>query len=1148
MTNARRVQHARVEELERALALISTACLGIVDNSGELLSWNNAAEFATNVPRELAVGKSIAQLFVLNDLDWAKVSRTGQTFEIRLQHETNCPKQDFAATLREIDESIFLFEFSPNPQREPSLLQPSKPNTLLNEAVTGDLERDKFHSRTEIAETLELAKFSIDQAVESIFWIEPDGTIAYANESAAKTLGYAQSELIGLTVPEIDPNFPADAWPSHWEEVKARKSFTFESDHVTRHRGVIRTEVTVNYLVFNGREYNCAIMRDISERHRIAEALRESDKHLRQLADAIPQMVWIASPDGALVYLNSKAYEYTGVPSGQLEGWSWGDVIHPDDLNQLLFFWSEAIRSEVPLDIEFRIRRFDGSYRWHIGRQYPSRDASGRVVTWYGTCTDIQDLKQSTQAILDREKLLRIVTDSAEVGLFVINTDFEFLFMNDACGSLLELEPQFAVGQSAISLIGNEYDEFLGVLELAFSGWSPRHEFAFRSQVTPEKVTWIRAKCTPSIDKDNNLTVVAVLSDISADRHQEEAMRSSEERYRRLVDVLPDAVLIVSRGRITFFNPTCTKLLQADSTNRLLGSDPLELFHPDQRELVRYRINKVTSTGEPSAWPEELTVVSKQKEIPVHVVATPISQNDSTTVLLCLHDLTERERTTKVLKSVLYSVRDAIMTVDEQGRVLMSNPAAESLFRYQNRNLVGLDASTLFVNLDTVTSGSLRALLSLETQHATSRSWTELVGNRSDGTKFPVELTVTKFISEGQLRFTLVARDISTRKQLEEQFRQSQKLEAIGRLAGGIAHDFNNLLTVINGYSDLLLFGMRSESEFFEPLQAIRAAGDRAARLTGQLLAFGRRSLVEPQLVSLNHLIDDSVTLLRRLIGENVNLVLNLSKTPVYINADLGQLEQIIMNLVVNARDAMPQGGTIAIETDQIGIKESRNGILNRNSTRFAVLSVTDDGIGMPETIRQKIFEPFFSTKEFGKGTGLGLAVVHGIVEQCGGFIEVDSYEGTGTSFRLFFPASDSTTPEQSLDTIDETRGTETILVVEDEEVVRRIIRLTLESKGYNLLVASTPIEALEILKMHVGKLDMLISDLVLPQMNGRELSELVREVIPNLPVLFISGYTDDASIRTGIELSLHHFLGKPFGPLELSRKVRSVLNEIHRS
>jgi PAS domain S-box-containing protein len=406
---------------------------------------------------------------------------------------------------------------------------------------------------------------------------------------------------------------------------------------------------------------------------------------------------------------------------------------------------------------------------------------------------------------------------------------------------------------------------------------------------------------------------------------------------------------------------------------------------------------------------------------------------------------------------------------------------------------------------------------------------------RANGTVLRVDVSTRRITYAHRTAVLAIYRDVTDRESLEERLRQAAKMEAVGQLAGGVAHDFNNLLTVINGYADVLGDGLPPEDPMAGMVAEIRAAGTRAADLTRQLLAFSRKQILRPQLVHLGRLVENLRKMLARLIGEDIRLVTVIDPNLSVVRADPGQLEQILLNLVVNARDAMPRGGTLTIECRNVSEAISR-------SIR---LSVSDTGVGMNEEVKARIFEPFFTTKAPGKGTGLGLATVFGIVQQSGGRIQVQSRPGVGTTFQIDLPATGSIAeaPASQVTRPLPSRGSETVLLVEDEGAVRMLALHALQTNGYAVLDAETGEQALHVVQTFGVPVRLLVTDVVMPGLNGRELAERLQNSQPSLRVLYMSGYTSDEIVRRGIEADRVNFLQKPFTPQTLIRKVREILD-----
>jgi PAS domain S-box-containing protein len=387
--------------------------------------------------------------------------------------------------------------------------------------------------------------------------------------------------------------------------------------------------------------------------------------------------------------------------------------------------------------------------------------------------------------------------------------------------------------------------------------------------------------------------------------------------------------------------------------------------------------------------------------------------------------------------------------------------------------------------------------------------------------------------------------DVSDHRRAEEQLRQAQKMEAVGRLAGGIAHDFNNILTIINGLTELVMTSTSANSPAMKHLHQIARAGDRAAALTRQLLAFSRKQILQPVVLDLNALIVEAVRMLQRLLGEHIDLTTSLDPMLYRVKADPGQIEQILVNLLVNARDAMPQGGSIKLQTYNVELDEPF--AREREEVRpgsYVMLAVTDTGCGMDEATRLRIFEPFFTTKEVGRGTGLGLAMVYGIVKQSGGHIDVYSEPGRGTSFKVYLPRASASSEGQAVANFSQPcRGTETILVVEDDEAIRNLVRVALQSHGYTVLEAADGAAGLRISQDWCAPIHLLVTDMIMPGISGRQLATTLVAARPDLKVLFFSGYTEDSMLRNGLLRPGIAFLQKPFTPTVLARKVRDTLD-----
>ncbi len=573
------------------------------------------------------------------------------------------------------------------------------------------------------------------------------------------------------------------------------------------------------------------------------------------------------------------------------------------------------------------------------------------------------------------------------------------------------------------------------------------------------------------------------------------------ELLQRAIEDAADAVFLTNReGVITFVNRAFTELYgyTADevvgrTTPRLLKSGVHTADHYTRFWQTLLREGRVT-----------MEMVNRTKDgrlVAVECTASRVVDGATLVGYLAVQrDLTARRRAEEAMHLVqacLESAADAIYWIDEHGRIVYANRAAERMTGYTRAELQQMTVGELDLHVD---NERLRESLQETKEHEAVTVESEQ--RCKDGTVIPVEVAAAKLTFAGRVYGCAVVRDLSARRQLEAELRQAQKMEAIGRLAGGIAHDFNNLLTAILGYAELLRERLADRPDALADLEEIRKAGDQATALTRHLLAFSRRQALKPEVVDLNELVAHSGKVIQRLVGEDIVVETELAPSPVKVKVDRGQLEQVLLNLVVNARDAMPHGGRLTIETTTklVDKREAR-----RRQARpgpCAVLVVRDTGCGMTPDVMAHIFEPFFTTKEAGKGTGLGLSTVYGIVKQSGGFVTVDSAVGQGSTFRVFLPllAQPPETARPGSQAPGAQNGSETILLVEDEAPIRSLVQKVLERRGYTVLAAADATEALRLAERHDGPIHLLLSDIVMPGLSGVDLAQRILATRPTIP------------------------------------------------
>ncbi|MGZ9148975.1 MAG: response regulator [Candidatus Deferrimicrobiaceae bacterium] len=595
-------------------------------------------------------------------------------------------------------------------------------------------------------------------------------------------------------------------------------------------------------------------------------------------------------------------------------------------------------------------------------------------------------------------------------------------------------------------------------------------------------------------------------------------------------------------------------------TTRKALSDPNAFWDvvyedPVFREEIRKRVLEDCASDDPARMHWEDVPITRQGEETVFINARNTPVPEKSLMISTVWDVTERKRAedalreserksrrlTRQFNALLDTIPDNVTRQSPDLRVIWANRGAAAGLKKEATDLVGRHCYTLWHDR-TSPCERCPVLKTFRTGDPALETITTPDGKTWELRSVPVKE------AGSVVEVVEIARDVTEHMKLEEQVRQSQKMESVGRLAGGVAHDFNNLLTVITGYSELLLQKVGEKSPMRRDVEEIKLAGERAASLTQQLLAFSRKQIIEPKVVHLDHLVAELHKMLGRLIGENIELQAITGKSLGSVKVDPGQFQQILMNLAVNARDAMPDGGKIVIETANVDLDAGYCALHpNVNPGRFVMLAVSDTGMGMSEEVKAHIFEPFFTTKERGSGTGLGLATTYGAVHQAGGFIEVYSEVGIGTTFKVYLPRveEEAASPAGDERPTDLPGGTETVLIVEDEGILRNLCVQILERLGYGVLQARNGADAIGEAQGHGDRIDLLLTDVVMPGMNGAELATQLVLHHPEMKVLFTSGYTEDVISHHGVLAEGVSFIGKPYTPSAIARKVREVLDKV---
>ncbi len=776
-----------------------------------------------------------------------------------------------------------------------------------------------------------------------------------------------------------------------------------------------------------------------------------------------------------------------------------------------------------------------------------SRDDSERARR--ALLDTLEDQTQAEAALRESEEKYRTILERMEEGFAEVDLKGTYVFVNDSFCRI--------TGRSRSELLGVNYKELFDRehCQLLFDTYHKVYETGepvkgFEYEVTRKDGTKRIVEESVTLKRDAEgrpIGFTGTRRDCTERKLADEALRQSEERYRDLVENAQDIIYSHDlAGNYTSSNKAAEQIT-GYSPEEALKLNFTQTIAPEYLEQARQMVARKLGGEETTAY--ELELIAKDgHRVPVEVNTRLVLENGVPVAVQGIaRDISERrvaEAELRRLAAAVEQTADSVVITDLDGNIQYVNPAFERISGYakeevleQNSRILkgGKTDHVVYEELwQTITQGKV---------------WTgRLTNRRKDGTLFEERVTISPVRDKTDriVSYIAVKQDISDLMHLEDQLRQSQKLEAIGQLAGGVAHDFNNLLTAINGYSSLALQKLEGNPTVQNYLEEIKKAGDRAANLTRQLLAFGRKQILQPMPINLNDVVADMNKMLRRLIGEDIQLSAKLTSDLKSVTADPGQIEQVLVNLVVNARDAMPQGGSLTIETANVeldrGYASTHVGV---QPGAYVVLAVSDTGTGMDEEVLRHIFEPFFTTKEKGKGTGLGLSTVYGIVKQSGGSISAYSEPNRGTTFKVYLPALNSAPKISGAKPAEIAipKGSETVLLVEDEEVVRGLASQILEQAGYRVLVAARGEEAIRLGSEHAKEIHLLLTDVVMPGAGGKEVATRLSSICPKIKVLFMSGYTDEAIVHHGILDSDVEFIQKPFTPAALAIKVREVLD-----
>jgi len=1047
---------------------------------------------------------------------------------------------------------------------------------------------DRIHAEQALRESE--AKFrAVAESAPCAILIYQGTQFRYVNPMAEQITGYTRDELLKL------PAFWELAAPEFRGIIQERSQARLRGEPVEGryefkilHKSgrAMWMDFTASNITFEGSPAALLMVFDITDRKRAEDELRASEERFRQLFQRNLAGVYVSTADGRVVDCNESFAKIFGYESR--------DEILRADANTFYFSKQEReqyigrLRKDHMLsNMETRCRKRDGSELWVLENVILVESTTGGADLIEGTLVDITERKMAEKKLIESESKFRAVADTASSAIY-IHDGKRFLYVNRASEEISGYPAHELFRMNPFDIV--HPDDRALVLERGrrrVSGDAVPERYEYRIRRKDGSHRWVDFSAG-LIQFEGQNAIIGTAFDIT-ERKRVEALQSAlfriseranaaedlDEFLRSIHNILGE--LIDARNLYVALYDESTHTLSYPYYVDEADSPPLGSF-PLGKGLTEY----VLRTGSHLlATPEIARRLWEAGEVElvgtdcVDWLGVPLKSGNQVVGVLAVQSYTEttryNEQQVEILNFVSQHIANAIVHKrNEEARResdlrfrMMVQSAVYGIYRSSPDdhfvevnpalvNMLGYSSAeevlALKISRDVYAASEERTSLIHKYAHSGRVEGIEVKWKRKDGRYITVRLSGRAIMNaKGELLFfEMIAEDVTERRALEDQLRQSQKMEAIGRLAGGVAHDFNNLLTVIKGYSELMLDELKEADPLRAEVDEIKKAADRAATLTRQLLAFSRQQVLAPKVIDLNAVVSNMDKLLTRLLGEDIGLYTVLEAGLGRVKADPGQIEQVVMNLAVNARDAMPRGGKLTIETANVELDDAyAREHVGAKAGSYVMLAVSDNGTGMTPEIRQRIFEPFFTTKELGKGTGLGLSTVYGIVKQSEGYIWVYSEPGQGTSFKVYLPRVDS--PAEAVPTRTSRKptftGNETVLLVEDEDGVRALVRQVLHKHGYTVLEARHGGEALLHCERHQGPIQLLLTDVVLEQMGGPELAQRLAGIRPDMRVLYISGYTDDAIIHHGVLKEGTAFLQKPFTTEALARKIRQVLD-----
>ncbi|OPY72875.1 MAG: Blue-light-activated protein [Syntrophorhabdus sp. PtaU1.Bin050] len=1006
-----------------------------------------------------------------------------------------------------------------------------------------------------------------------IFLKDQQHRYVFANDTACEVVGIPREYILGKTDYELFPKEQADVFRRHDVHVFETGEKDVREYQLADARGNLRTFETAKMVYTNeaGEKHILGTMRDITESKRAEDALRTSRLQLSEAMDLANIVYWeIDTADGMFVF-NDPFYAFHGTTARQEGGYRMTReeyakrFVYPDDLS--IFY--QVMEHASGVSTAHRVLRLDGEVRHILVRSRVVKDGLGRIVKIYGANQDITERKKMEAAILESEEKFRLLFEkSADPTLLLYEGKFidcnEAALKHAGCSrreDLIGLSPaDISPERQPDGRLSSE--KAREIYETTLREGTNHFEWMRRTMTGEE--FWVDISHTV-IPIQGKKIVYTVWRDIRERKHAEAALKQAEAKYRAIFENATMGIFQTTmEGRIVIANAALARIFGYGFPQELMDSITNISVQAYVNPQDRVRIGEIClKSGFVEGF--ETQLYRKDKSIAwVSINALPIKEEGNIVYFEgTMEDITARKQAEDELKmahqrlfDIIEFLPDATFVIDEEKKVVAWNLACENMTGVKKEEIIGKgdyayavplygERRPVLIDYVTMDSDDLEQKYR-EVKRTGHQLFAQTVvpalyngkGAFLSGNASPL------FDRGGKVVGAIESlRDITEFKRLETQLRQSQKMEAIGTLAGGIAHDFNNILTALIGYAGLLRIKI-ADNNLHTYVDQILLASQKATDLVHSLLAFSKQQVISLKPVSMHGIIRGTEKLLKRLVTEDIAIKTSLAPEDITIMADATQIDQILFNLATNARDAMPHGGVLTIETRAVELGDEFHRLHGYGEPgRYALLSVSDTGMGMDEITRERIFDPFFTTKEAGKGTGLGLSTVYGIVKQHNGYISAYSEPDIGTTFHIYLPVVDETGKEEELSSSPPKRGNETILVAEDSGSVRELISKILIEYGYTPVEAVDGADAVEQFKK-TDKVDLLILDSVMPKMNGREAYDEIHKINPDIKVIFTSGYTRDVFQGKGIKDKEFNFLQKPVSPSALVQKIRDVLDE----